>query len=204
MSGVLFDERNPEALDTTMKNHKTSPRFRLLLGCCCLLAVAASAFAVRQDESGEKPSEESRHTPSLPVVPDEAKLRTFIELVRSDVQTEKATILAITMQFTEDEAFEFWPVYREYSLALDKVFDARLALIRKHIGNFEHMTDEQARALAKDVFDLEARRLELKRTWFDEFAKVVSPKRTAQFFQIENQINAAIDLRVAASLPLIQ
>lgn len=204
MSAAPFEERNTETLENSMKNDKKSPRFRMLLGFCCLLTVAASAFAVRQQDSTEEPKQEAGHTPSLPVDPDEAQLRTFIELIRQDVQTEKATILAVAMQFTEDEAFEFWPVYREYSLELEKLFDVRLKLIRKYVGSFEHLTDDQARALAKDVFDLEERRLKLKRTWFEEFATVVSPKRAAQVFQIENQINAAIDLRVAASLPLIQ
>jgi hypothetical protein len=179
-----------------MKALQSSPRSRILLGICCLVAVAASAFALGQEEQDA--------TPSPPLQPDEGQLRAYIELVRMDVQTEKATILAVHMKFTEDEAFEFWPLHREYSLALNKVFDLRLALIRKHIGEFDNMTDEQARELANDVFDLEDRRLKLKRVWFDKFSEAISAKRAAQFFQIENQINAAIDLRVAASLPLIQ
>ncbi|MCP5524209.1 MAG: hypothetical protein H7A46_21960 [Verrucomicrobiales bacterium] len=35
-------------------------------------------------------------------------------------------------------------------------------------------------------------------------AKVIPAKKTARFFQLENQLNAALDLRVAASLPLIK
>ena len=63
------------------------------------------------------------------------------------------------------------------------------------------MTDKQAEQLAKDAFDLEAQRLKLKRAWFKKFAKVVSAKKAAQFFQLENQLNAALDLRIAAALP---
>jgi ribosomal protein S26 len=54
------------------------------------------------------------------------------------------------------------------------------------------------------VFDLEEKRTQLKRAWFKKFAKVVPRKKAAQFFQIENQVNAALDLQLAASLPLIQ
>ena len=66
------------------------------------------------------------------------------------------------------------------------------------------MTDQQATALAEKVFDLEKKRTDLKRTWFKKFSKVVPAKKAAQFFQIENQLNAALDLQLAAALPLIQ
>ena len=138
------------------------------------------------------------------VQPTEAELRAFITLVRADVLLEKASIIAENMVFTEDEAFDFWNLYGEYSAELNKLLDERLALIRKHVDKFAAMTDEQAKELAKDVFDLEAKRLQLKRDWFAKFSLVIPAKKAAQFFQIENQLNAALDLRVAAMLPLIQ
>lgn len=66
------------------------------------------------------------------------------------------------------------------------------------------MTNEQATALAGKVFDFEAKRTELKRTWFKKFAEVVPARKAAQFFQIENQINAALDLRLMDAMPLIK
>ena len=69
---------------------------------------------------------------------------------------------------------------------------------------FESMSDQQAEQLAKDAFDLEEKRLKLKRTWFKKFAKVIPTKMAAQLFQLENQLNAVLDLRVAAALPLIK
>ena len=162
------------------------------------LAVAAAAFftvLAQQQEPGASP---------VPLKPDEGNLRAFIELVRADLQTEKATIIAENIEFTEDEAFEFWPLHRDYTRELNKLLDQRLNLIRKHIANFESMSDQQAEQLAKDVFDLEGKRLKLKRTWFKKFAKAIPARKAAQFFQLENQLNAALDLRVAASLPLIK
>ena len=66
------------------------------------------------------------------------------------------------------------------------------------------MTDAQAADLANRAFDLESQRTELKRKYFRKFARVVPPLKAARFFQIENQINMAIDLQIAASLPLIK
>jgi hypothetical protein len=135
---------------------------------------------------------------------DAGNLRAFIALARSDLKTEKTLIIAQNIQFTEDEAFAFWPLHSEYSVALNKLLDQRLALLGNYAATYKDMTDQQATDLAKKVFDWESQRTDLKRTWFKKFSKVVPAKKAAQFFQIENQINAAIDLQLAAALPLIR
>ena len=66
------------------------------------------------------------------------------------------------------------------------------------------MTDKQASDLAKKSFDLEEKKTDLKRQYFKKFAKVIPAKKAARFFQIDNQLNMALDLQVAAALPLIK
>jgi hypothetical protein len=147
----------------------------------------------------------AQETPSdaAPAV-DLGNLRAIIALARSDIRTEKAAIIAQNIHFTDDEALEFWPAHREYELELDKLLDQRYALILQFAQHFGTMTDADARTLANKVFDLEARRTALKRKYFKRFGKIVPALKAAQFFQIENQINLAIDLQLAASLPLIR
>lgn len=127
-----------------------------------------------------------------------------MELVRSDIRNEKAIIIAQNIDFTEDEAAEFWPLHREYDLELNKLLDERLALIQRFLLRADAMTDDQAKGLAKAAFDLEARRTTLKRATFAKFGEVIPAVKAARFFQIENQLNAALDLRLAAALPLIK
>jgi len=135
---------------------------------------------------------------------DAGNLRAFIELARSDLKTQKTLIIAQNIQFTDDEAVEFWPLHSQYSLALNKLLDERLQLLNEYAGIYQTMTDKQATALASKVFSWEEKRTKLKRTWFKKFSKVVPAKKAAQFFQIENQLNAALDLQLAAALPLIK
>jgi hypothetical protein len=136
--------------------------------------------------------------------PDSGNLRSFLELARKDVRSEKAMLLAANMDFTRDEAVDFWPVYNEYELELSKWYDRRLELIKSFVDGAETLTDSEAQKLADAAFKLEDARTDLKRKYFKRFSKVVGAKKTARFFQIENQLNAAIDLRVAAVLPLIK
>jgi hypothetical protein len=134
---------------------------------------------------------------------DLGNLRAFVELARSDIRTQKAVLVAENISFTNDEAVEFWPLHREYELALNKLLDLRYAGILEFFNNLGSMTDAQATDLAKRAFDLEARRTGLKSTYFKKFKKVIPAVKAARFFQIENQINLVIDLQIAASLPLI-
>jgi len=136
--------------------------------------------------------------------PDAGNLRAFVELARSDLKTQKTLIIAQNIQFTDDEAVEFWPLHNQYNLELNKLLDERLQLLKEYVAIYQTMTNEQAVSLAKKVFSWEEKRTKLKRTWFNKFSKVVPARKAAQFFQIENQLNAALDLQLAACLPLIK
>jgi len=165
-----------------------------------LLAALAVGFGLSWAALGQDTATPRAAEPAL----DAGNLRAFIALARSDLKTEKTLIIAQNLQFTEDEAFAFWPLHSEYTLQLNKLLDQRLALLSAYAATYKNMTDERATDLAKRVFDWEEKHTKLKRTWFKKFGKVVPAKKAAQFFQIENQINAALDLRLAAALPLIK
>jgi hypothetical protein len=77
-------------------------------------------------------------------------------------------------------------------------------LIAQFAKAYVTMTNGQATQLAKEAFDLEAQRTDLKRDYFEKFSKVIPPLKAARFFQIENQLNMVVDLQIASSLPLIK
>ena len=173
-----------------MKSYKAKLFIALLT-----LTVGLDWAALAQDTVSKRAAE--------PAV-DAGNLRAFIALARSDLKTEKTVIIAQNIWFTEDEAFAFWPLHSEYTVALNKLLDQRLVLLGDYAATYKDMTDAEATALANKVFDWEKKRTDLKRTWFKKFSKVVPAKKAAQFFQIENQINTALDLQLAAALPLIR
>jgi hypothetical protein len=143
--------------------------------------------------------------PAAPAaITDPGTTMSAIDLIRLDIKNEKAIIIAQNMTFTDDETAEFWPLYNDYTVALNLLLDERLAVIREYIDTYDKMTDAQATVLAGKYFDFEAKRVDLKRTWYKKFTEVVPAKKATQFFQIENQLNAALDLMLTNSLPLIK
>ncbi len=136
--------------------------------------------------------------------PDAGTVRSAIDLVRADIKTEKAYLIAQNVSFTEDEAAEFWPLYNEYSTALNQLLDERLTLLKEYVDAHDTLTNEQATSIANKVFAWEEKRLQLKRTWFKKFCEVAPATKVAKFLQVENQINAALDLKLMDSTPLIK
>lgn len=168
---------------------------RTLLLATGLLLAATLTPTTRAAEPGDRPQ-----APAI----DPGNLRAFIALVRADLKTEKTLIIAQNIAFTGDEAAGFWPLHSEYTEALNRLLDDRLMIIDNFAASYDTLTDAQATELARRVFDFEDKRVKLKRTWFKKFSKVVPAKKAAKFFQIENQLNAAMDLQLAAAIPLIR
>jgi hypothetical protein len=128
----------------------------------------------------------------------------YIELLKSDMRTQKVAVITEAMQFTDKESSAFWPVYKKYEFELSEIIDDRIELIKNYVQNYDNLTDEKARQLAKKVFALEKRRTKLKKKYFKRFEKALSSTIAAKFIQVERQINLLIDLQIASELPLIK
>jgi hypothetical protein len=131
-------------------------------------------------------------------------LRAYTELLRADVKAKRVAIITEIMQFDDSEAAVFWPVFREYDLALSKIGDEKLRLIEDYIKNYDNITDEKAAQLMTAAFALEKQRSDLKKDYFDRMSKALSARTAARFFQVENQIQQIVDLKISASLPTMQ
>jgi hypothetical protein len=160
------------------------------------LAIAYLGLAAPAAAQGTNPSatDDTRET----------NIHAYVELLRSDLRSQKVAIITDIMQFSEDEDAKFWPVYREYETELSAVNDDRIALIKEYAEAYGHITDAIADRLAHGALDLEARRNAVKAKYYEKFKTALSAKTAARFLQVENQILLILDLQIAASLPIAQ
>ncbi len=126
----------------------------------------------------------------------------YIELLKSDVKTDKIAIITEVMAFTEEQAELFWPVYREFEYELDKLSDKRIANIKDFAANFDSLSDAKADELIKSSFDFQEDRLDLNKDFYNQFAVVLTPTVAAKYMQLEHQIQLIIDLGISSNLPL--
>jgi hypothetical protein len=134
----------------------------------------------------------------------DANLRAYVQLLRSDLRTEKVAIITEVMAFTEEEDAKFWPIYREYEMKLANLNDERLKGIKEYADNFDKVTDELADRLMRAALGLEERRNALKLDVYNKLKTALSAKTAARFVQVENQILLLLDLQIASALPIVQ
>ena len=143
-------------------------------------------------------------TAPTPQETQEANLKAYISIMRQDLKTNKVSILTELMDLGPDQAAKFWPVYNEYDRELTKLADERLAFIRLYADNYSALSNEMATKIVMGLMDVEARRVELRKQYFQRFSTVLTPQEAARWLQIEAQIERVVDLQILANLPIVE
>src|SRR5260370_25210042 len=123
----------------------------------------------------------------------EQNFRAYVALLRTDIKTERKDIINAIMQFNDSDATKFWPVFQEYDAELTTIGDGRMKLIVDYARNYENLTNEQADALMRKAFELEAQRAILKKKYFDKMKTQLSDKQAANILLVEIQIQHIFD-----------
>ena len=127
-----------------------------------------------------------------------------MELVREKMRADKKLFVAEGMQLTETEAKVFWPIYDSYQKELGKLFDREIKLIQNYAKNYETMSDEVAKSLVDEYMAIEGDHLKLRQSYLAKFRKVLSEKRVARYYQLENKVEAVIEYDIAKQIPLMK
>ena len=127
-----------------------------------------------------------------------------IALTRQSAHTDRKIIIMGNMTFTADESAQFWPAWNEYRAAMAANGDRTLALIKNFAENYETMTDQKADEIMTDHFSIEMQNVVVKQKFAQEIRKFMPAQKVMRLIQIENKLDAAIDLQLAAEIPLAQ
>ena len=161
------------------------------------LALSLSAVAVTtlcaQEKHIKDPSESQ-----------ELNTESYIQLLRTDLNAQKRQIVNETMQLDDKQARIFWPIYNNYEAELDKLGDEKLAIVQEYAANFLTMTNEKADELTQRVMALDDQKMALRRKYYDLMKKSLPAILVVRFFQVENQIQLLVDLKIASNLPIIE
>jgi hypothetical protein len=127
-----------------------------------------------------------------------------LALFRKDVRSLKKQIIAATMELTDKEAEEFWPIYDRYTAELITITDAKYAPLGQYAQNYDSITDEQAENYIKGRAAVEDSIMKLSLKYLPVFLQVLSGRSTALFFQMDWRLSLIIDLQLASQTPLIE
>ena len=127
----------------------------------------------------------------------------YLELLRSDIRTQKVALITEGMELTDAQSAIFWPIYRKYDSELTTLNDKRIAIIKDYSQNIDQMTAAKANELTGQTFAYFENRVKLQKKYFKEISKALSPILSARFIQIERAINTLLDLQIQSEIPLV-
>ena len=133
---------------------------------------------------------------------DRAEMFSDLELTRAAIQLRRQAIVTAAMELDAKEAEPFWRLYRDYRAAMATVNDRYAKLLVTYLENFEKLTDDSASSLLKESMSIERARMQVKTDFVPRFGKVITARKVARFFQVENKLDAVIAADMARLIPL--
>ena len=126
-----------------------------------------------------------------------------IEMLRADLRSQRKQITAQNMSLTADEATKFWPIFDQYRQEAIKANDERWALLKEYADNYSTMSDAQSQDYIKRSTAVDQQLLALRMKYVPLLEKVISPKKTALWYQIDRRIDLLINLQLSTLIPMV-
>jgi hypothetical protein len=124
------------------------------------------------------------------------------ELLISQIQTDKRAVVLSAMQLTDAEVAAFTPIYDKYQADMKKQFEEAVQMLNKFAANYGSMTDDAAKDIMKDWFKLRDERNASMKKYAKEMGRALPPTKVLQWVQIENKLNALLDVEAAGVIPV--
>ncbi len=156
-----------------------------------LLTIGLPALSSAKD-TGKKA------TPAL-----DASEREQLNLMRASIRIDKRNFIKDAMELDKEEGKKFWSIYHQYEAELMKLNDIRQDVIEDYAKNYEDISEAKADELVKKGFEFRKARTSLLEKYYGKVSKALSKKIAARFMQVENVLQAAGDVTIGTSIPIM-
>ncbi len=124
------------------------------------------------------------------------------QLLISQIQTDKRAVVLTAMQLSDSEVAAFTPVYDKYQAEMKQQYERGIDLVNKFAANYGSMTDDAAKDIMKDWFKLRDERNAIQKKYAKQMGKDLPATKVLQWVQIENKLNALLDVQAASVIPV--
>jgi hypothetical protein len=149
------------------------------IALCCLAAVAIGRPALTEDTKAE------------------------MQLTRDEVQAKRTELLTEYLTLTTQESDQFWPVYRQYRADVGQLSDKTIQRVMNFTELVSEPTDKDAKDLVDGYLKDQKTRIDLQRKYLGKFEKILPPRKLVRYYQLENKMDAVVNLGLAGSVPLV-
>jgi len=126
-----------------------------------------------------------------------AEARELLKAGREDLMREE-------LHLTESEAAAFWPIYEQYRDAVERVRDRQAKMISTYMEAYwaAELSEELAKHVLDEYFAVNSALLKTEKKYLRRFRKVLPASIVTRFYQLDNKLDAEIDVSLAALIPL--
>ncbi len=119
------------------------------------------------------------------------------------IRDNRKALVAVNLELSPEEAARFWPLYDRYQKEISAIGDRVISIVDDYTATFRDLSNDKAMQLMENYLAAEAERLQVRRTYLPEFAKILPGRTVARFYQIENKMDAVIRYDLAAEIPVL-
>jgi hypothetical protein len=125
-----------------------------------------------------------------------------MDLKKKILFDQKKLVVMENMEFTEEEAAAFWPVYEKHQEELFNVNQRGAKLILAYASVYQTLTDEQAVKLIDEYYDVQDDRVAVMKKMAVDVGKVLPGKKAFRYLQVEAKLTAIARFELAKEIPL--
>lgn len=129
-----------------------------------------------------------------------------IELTRAALAIQRKAVIVQNMNLSEEETSGFWPVYNAYRDKIKEVNDERIKVITEYADSHfdDSLNDKNAIKLVDRYLNALQKQVKVKRSFVKKFKKVLTPRKVARFYQLDNRLDQLLNLQIAKGVPLVE
>jgi hypothetical protein len=120
------------------------------------------------------------------------------------LQADKRQVMLDTLALNPEQLGKFLPIFDEYQAEMQQIMTAASKLNnRLFVADYGGMTDDESKAIRKQAIKLRKDRLDLLEKYSDKLERQLPSTKVFQFVQVENKMQALLDVALAASIPIV-
>lgn len=141
---------------------------------------------------------------TVPSIAQTTNAKDDVELLISQIQTDKRAIVLRTLDLNDAQVAAFTPIYDAYQAEMKALMERGGAVLDKFAANFGSMTDEAAKEILKEALKIRDDRNATMRKYAKKLERELPAVKVLQWVQIENKLNTLLDVQAASVIPIAQ
>jgi len=100
----------------------------------------------------------------------------------------------------------FWPVYEQFRDDIERVRDRQAKMISTYMEAYwaAELSEDLAKHVLDEYFAINSALLKTEKKYLRRFRKVLPDSKVTRFYQLDNKLDAEIDVSLAALVPLFE